>query len=229
MPKIYKNTSRKTGTQKELPNLTITKDNIDVGGYQRFTITKNDVIPVSYSGKFTFLKQWLAKHSSSCDSIADLGCSNGLVCFAAHKLGYIFIYALDHDEDCLNLIKTISDKLYCTNIVIQKYSFGDTIDKCDIVIMCALIHWIYSCTALYGSFDKIFEYLKQIVGKYLIIEWVNPNDPAIKMFKHTQFNKEIIKESYTKDNFLKSIKKYFNTVEKIYQVNGSRELYLATI
>ena len=226
---VYKNTKRKSGSQSETPSLKRVGKAYKIGGYQKFTITKHNLTAGGYSDKFNHVKKFLENNKTSCTTLSDIGASTGLVAFMAAQSGYKECHALDHDLECLHIITKIKSALGFTNVFEKMYSFGDETGPCDIVIMLALIHWIYSCTALYGSFDKIISYLRTITIKYLIIEWVDPTDPAIRLFKHIQFNKSVIKESYNKQNFLQTLKKYFASVTKVYNVNGTRELYLATV
>jgi len=229
MVKVYKNNKRSTGSQVEKPVLSLNGNSINVGGYQRYTITRTSIKPVSYSSKFEFIKKFLAGELQHCQNITDIGCSNGIVCFMAQQLGYQKIQALDHDKECIKLIGDIKSYLDIKGIEPKEYSFGNEIEPSDIVIMCALIHWVYSCTALYGTFDDIFKYLQKIVGKVLLIEWVDPADPAIRYFKHIFFNKEIIKEEYTEANFETSLKSHFSHVEKVFNVTKTRKLYIARV
>ena len=226
----YKNPRRQTGSQSETPKITVNNGTVQMSGYQRFTLTKTTVNPQSYAPKFSFIRNFIKdEHCKGSLSIADLGCSNGMVCFMANQIGYNKIHALDHDLDCLQVIKDAKNALGFEKIHEKKYSFGDPIEKVDVLIMGALIHWVYSCTSLYGSFDKIIMYLRNNVNKTLLIEWVDPTDVAIHAFKHTKFNSSIIKQPYTKENFLASLRKYFKTVDKVFTVRNTRELFVATV
>lgn len=229
MSKIYKNEKRKTGSQSERPEYKfIDNKNIQVKGYQKYKINKNKVVPEKNNEKINFIKKVIEAEENK-DTMIDLGCSNGLISFIGYFSGFNQIYSLDHDNECIELIRVVKKALNINSVKEMKYSFGDNIQACDLVIMGALIHWIFSCTALYGSFDSIISYLYSITNKTLLIEWIEPNDSAIKMFKHISFNREIIKEEYSKENFLKSMRKYFNNIEEVYKVNSTRILFKATI
>lgn len=228
MGTIYKNKKRISGSQSEIPKIILKKDQCEINGYQHFLMTKNQIIPKKYCGKFEYIKKFLSDNSKL-ESITDLGCSNGIVCFLAHHSGFKKIYGLDHDIECLKLIKNIKEHMNITNVFEKKYSFGDSFETSDIIIACALIHWIYSCTSLNGEFDRIIKYLRDHSNKYLIIEWVDPADSAIKSFKHIKFNSNIIKEEYNKNNFLTSLRKYYSKVNKVFSVTKTRELYLCEI
>lgn len=229
--KKYKNPKRKTGSQKEIPKFKIKDGCIEVLGYQKFKIKDNKIFNIKqYSKKFNDILDFL-KNNKRYSSIYDIGCSNGLMSFMSYFEGFE-VCSLDHDEECLKLIDDIC-KNNNLNIETKKYSFGDFLEKKDIVIMGALIHWIYSCTSLYGNFDSIFKYLKNITGKYLIIEWVDEKSKAVKNFNHLSFNNEVHKEEYCKNNFLNSFNRYFKDI-KILSNNydkdsNNREIYLGKI
>ncbi len=228
---IYKNRKRtgSNGTQSEAPRVRCTNSKCIVTGYQNFTITKHGItVNKGYKSKFNYIKTFLLQHTKDCSSVTDVGASSGLVSFMAAQVGYSTVYALDHDIECINIIKEIKDHLDIS-VTPKVYSFGNDNPASDIVIVGALIHWIYSCTALYGKFDEITNYLYSLTKKYLLIEWVNPTDPAIHTFHHTSFNSHIIKEAYTRNNFLTSLGKSFSQVVKVHAVNSTRELFLCTI
>jgi hypothetical protein len=230
--KVYKNSERADsgGSQSEQPTVKYQQGVCNIKGYQTFTITKTTInVSSKYNAKFKYIKKFLQKYRGTCTTVADIGASNGLVSFTASQLGYTNIYALDHDRDCIQLINNVCQYLQISNIQVEEYSFGDDYIASDIVIVGALIHWIYSCTALYGNFDQISSYLRNLTNKYLLIEWVNPDDPVIHTFHHTSFNKRVIKEPYTKANFIASLQKYFNKVDKVFQVKPTRELYLCIV
>ena len=93
--------------------------------------------------------------------------------------------------------------------------------------MFALIHWIYSCTSINGNFDKIFKYISRYVKKYLLIEWISPNDGCIKMFDHTNYNKSCHDETYNVTNFEKSLKKNIGSIINKQELDGkTRILYI---
>lgn len=231
-PTAYKNSQRRgvNGSQQEVPKITHMGNKCMISGYQCFSITRDTIIMNgNYRNKFLCIDNFLKSKLDSCKSITDIGASNGIVSFHAIQAGYTIVHALDHDTQCIQLLETVKKKFNYEGLLPKVYSFGDPHESTDIVIACALIHWIYSCTALYGDFDSITNYLRDITGTYLIIEWVNPNDPAIKFFNHISYNKDIIKEPYTKENFVASLTKKFGTVDKLLQVTPSRELYLCTV
>jgi trans-aconitate methyltransferase len=225
---IYKNKSRKSGSQSEVPSLTIDDkhNRIVVNGYQKLVITKNNIVFKHYAGKFNCIKDVLEKLSEECKTLVDLGCSSGSVCYIARNAGFEKVTGLDHDTEYLGLINRVTSHFNFDNISTKEFSFGNVVENSDVVVVCALIHWVYSCTATFYSLDKIIEYLAGFTNKYMIIEWVDPKDGAIKFFNHTSYNKDAKKEPYNKAEFMKAINKYFSESKFLLSIGGTRELYL---
>tara|TARA_B110000208_G_scaffold77208_1_gene98924 strand:+ start:5379 stop:11732 length:6354 start_codon:yes stop_codon:yes gene_type:complete len=227
-------TSNNSGSQSEIPNISISDNNLIISGYQHYNISFDGKITLkSKIEKYLIIQNILNKikinniTKTNCNSIIDIGCSNGLTSIIASSLGYN-VLSLDHDINCINLIKNIINKLNLQNIEAEQYSFGNKINKSgDIVIMLALIHWIYSCTSLFGNFDDIFKYIKPYINNYLLIEWIDTEDPAIKSFNHIDFNKKIQNQEYNKINFEDSLKKNIGNIIETIEVDGpTRILYI---
>jgi SAM-dependent methyltransferase len=209
-----------------MPKVSFLENEIKVSGYQKYSIsTPSGGIKFGRPKKYSLITEALSKLKGDCDSLIDLGCSSGGVSFLAHNLGYREIFSLDHDEEYLKIINQVNEKLSITNIHAKKFSFGDELPQGDIIFMGALIHWVYSCTALFGSFGDIFSYLKNGAKKFLIIEWIDPSDGTIKNFKHTSHNKDIHKEEYTTENFEKGLKENIGEIISIENTKATRFLY----
>lgn len=233
-PQKYKSPNRdpdSDASQSEKPAFVKEDDHIKVLGYQKFTIGPTSITDIkNHTQKYALIKTFIESKMGDCETITDVGSSNGLVAFIAAFYKYTTIHALDHDAECIQLIADICKEINITSIAPAKYSFGDPHEPSDIVFALALIHWIFSCTALMGAFDPIMAYLKSITNKYLVIEWIDPTDPCIKYLKHIDYNKQCIKEPYNKLNFLKSLKNHFTKVTKsTVNYSKTRELYLCTV
>lgn len=231
----YRNKNRNlVGSQSEQPTIQINKDKIIVGGYQRFVINKNinNMKILNKENKFKKIENILdnlyVNDKKGDKTIIDIGCSSGIVSLISQKLGYNKIVSLDHDVEYLGVLDKINKHLNITNIQTKEYSFGDSLNYSgDVVTMLALIHWIYSCTSNFGSFEKIFKYLNTICDEYLLIEWVDPKDSAIKNFKHIEYNREIIVEEYNQKNFENAIINNFGIIlDKIHLDKIYRILYI---
>ena len=221
---LYKRNN--TGPLSEKPKIKFNKENIIIDGYQNFIISKNKIIIKKKKNKYNLLFNIILKLSENSKSITDIGCSNGMLCFYSHFIGFNKIYALDYDKEYLHTINLINKKLDIKNIYTKFFSFGDNLVESDIIVMSAIIHWIYSSTALFGSFNKIFKYIKPYIKKYLIIEWIGRGDSAIKNIGHIKINQNIHTQKYCKSNFVNELKKNIGEIIDIHQVENHRYLYV---
>ena len=232
--KTYKDPKRKIGSQSEIPNIRFENDKIIVGGYQRFVINKKtlDIKYIKKKEKFTFINKLLnninIKHN--CISLADIGCSAGLTSFIALNNNFEDIVSLDHDPEYINTLQKIKKKCNITKINESVYSFGNTISKKFDVVFCgALIHWIFSLTADFRNFDSIISYLISLTNKFLIIEWVDPNDGAIKSLNHIKKRQKDNDEEYNTKNFEIAIKKFTTIISKENVDGSTRTIYVLRI
>jgi predicted Ser/Thr protein kinase len=99
-------------------------------------------------------------------------------------------------------------------------------EPADIVLAMALVHWVYSCTADFGSLDAVIKWLASISRHALVVEWVAPQDSAIANFKHTEFNQAVQSEPYTYAAFRAALGKYFPQVKYLGHVTDTRSLFL---
>ncbi len=228
---IYSDKKRvgKYSSQSEEVNMVEKPNEVEVQGYQRFLVSRDKIVPLDEQLKLKsdFMLPIL-KQYSHLSSLMDIGASNGYFVFLSNLLGFKKLCLLDHDHDYTEISKKIKEKFNLTNIDILTDKFGKNFGKYDTVLFLALIHWVYSCTSVYGKFDPIIKLLSEMTNNVLIIEWVDAEDAAVKDFKHLNFNKRKIKEEYSEKNFLKSLSKYFNSYTCVghYQ-SGTRKVYIA--
>jgi hypothetical protein len=219
----YKHPQRLKGSQSEIPTININKGIIVVNGYQKYTIDNKSVTAHSKSNKYQKVLDWLIQISPK--SYVDVGCSNGVLPFMAASEGIRNITALDHDSDCIHVIKKASE-LSGLSVSPSKYSFGEPVEKHSITSALAIIHWLWSCTAKYESFDAILAELCSFTTDYLIIEWIEPTDRAILKFKHLDFGSN--KSAYTKENFLLALSS-IGTILEYHAWNATRTVYLVRL
>ncbi len=243
----YRDPKRKCGSQAEIPAFVLSSRNgnvqyYDVSGYQHFSVPldinappgskSHDIIvpPGPYKDKFLKIQNFLMSMDNRHDkTLVDLGCSNGLVCFIAAQCNLKSVIGLDHDTECLSMLHNITKTIRTnsTDLSFNQWSFGDTIPETDILVVSALIHWVYSCTSNYGSLDAIIAYLAATVRETLIIEWIAPNDLGIQMLGHIHHNPNLHKEPYTFANFQAALDKYFVSSYKLCDVKDTRQLFVA--
>tara|TARA_B100000497_G_C7546837_1_gene330705 strand:+ start:166 stop:840 length:675 start_codon:yes stop_codon:yes gene_type:complete len=216
----YKDPKRKVGSQSEIPSIKDESNLISVFGYQKFTIDKSSLI-IKSKLKFEKINKILEKIKYK-KSFCDIGCSSGIVSILAYKNKFENITAIDHDSEYTDILKIINEKLDIKNINVITDSFGNDKNKYDVVFCGAIIHWIWSLTSNFNSFEKILNYLNNITNKILLIEWISENDDAIKSFGHITENKE----NYKTNSFEKTLIRYFKIIDKIETDNKNRILYI---
>ena len=219
------------GSQSERSNVILEHQMCRFEGYQNFVITKDSVTPLSKQRKYMALADSLKRIGIHGKTVADIGANNGIVAYMARALGAATSYAYDHDKECIANITAANNHLNITNLHAIDFDFGDMSKQinADIVIAMALIHWVYSCTSSFGCLNKIVARLCSMTSKFLIIEWIAPDDAAIKLFHHTDFNPDITKQPYTTENFEKAISNNGCVIiEKLPTESSTRTTYVIT-
>jgi len=226
----YKDPKRKIGSQSEKPRIKYNGENIRVLGYQDFTINKKTKL-IKYNkknSKFSYINELLYNlNKDNCTTIVDIGCNSGLTSLIALKNGFEHIVSLDHDSEYIDILRTIKQNCNITKINESVFSFGSPItEKFDVVFCGAIIHWIFSLTADFRNFNSIMKYLVPLTNKYLVIEWIHPNDGAIKSFNHIKKRYRKEDEAYTTKNFEIAVKQYTNIISKKNADSSTRTIYV---
>ena len=215
------------------PSMRIINDSIQVNGYQKYLINKNNIIPSENSydldEKTKLLKKYYQSTFIKDKTFLDLGAASGYFTFMAILNGSKHVTAIDIDSTHLQIIKDISKEYNIKNITTICENIDIYEGKADIVNALSIIHWIFSCTSIFGSMEKMISFLKSITTEVLFIEWIDPTDEAIKYFKHLDYNKKDIKQSYNYENFILELNKNFTSIEMIGKTRSTRKLFKATI
>ncbi|WP_155988710.1 hypothetical protein [Thioalkalivibrio sp. ALE17] len=221
--------TRKVGSQKEEPRIRHDKDGgITVEGYQSYKIKKNRIKPekLQHALKYQIIRPYLRQISPDC-SVIDIGCSAGVIGLQAYFDGYKNLYFLDHDKEYLGLLEEVASELgvetarvICSPI--DKYN-----GRGDVAFAFAIIHWIYSYSARYGSLGSAVSDLKRLGGTCLFIEWIDNSDPAIVKEGHIRKNREVQKAPYNKKEFVKALSENYSHIKMIGRVSKTREIWLA--
>ena len=216
----YKDPKRKVGSQSEIPSIDEDSNIINVKGYQNFTINKLS-LDINSKSKFKKINKVISEFKDY-NSFCDIGCSAGIVSILAYKNNFKNIVSIDHDQEYIKILNKLINKLNITYINTKIESFGINKNTYDVVFCGAIIHWIWSLTSNYSSFEEIFKYLSSITNNILLIEWISERDNAIRGFGHITKNKQ----NYTTANFNNSIVKYFKLLKKIELDGATRILYV---
>jgi len=208
-----------------------TKNELIFHGYQEFSLAK-DWIRVSpddaaLQRKYELLFPFFMPRYLKNRSILDLGANAAFCCFWALQQKAEKAIAVDIDEVYLKMIEEAKKRFGFENLEIYRANVADWQEPEDIVVALALVHWIYSTTALFGSLDAVVGKLAQLTKYILIVEWIEPDDQAIQFFHHIDRNKDIVREPYTLEAFEAALAHHFCKSEVIGKISPTRKLYVA--
>lgn len=205
----------------------VLNDTIRVNGYQSYTLN-GKITPLDHKTKTKYnLVNWILEGDwIENKTVLDIGTNAGFFALLCQLNRAKKVDCLEIDKTYINTLQSILNNKGIDNIAIHNKNVIEYTGKADLVIAFALIHWIYSCTSDYGSLSKVVKKLADLSNELVLIEWVAPEDEAIKFFKHTDYNKDIITEPYTFDNFVKALESNFTHFELVGSVSETRKIYL---
>lgn len=200
-------------------------------GYQEFTLTRHalwvsDDDP-ALKRKQELLSRFMCPSHLASRSVLDLGANSGFFSFWAIQGGARSATAVDMDHTYLRMVEEARSRLGFSNLTPVYSNVADWNEPADVVLALALVHWIYSCTATMGSLDSVIGKLADLTKYMLVVEWVDPEDPAIGFFHHIDWNKELAAGPYTLDAFEAALAHHFVRHELIGDVSSTRRLYVA--
>jgi serine/threonine protein kinase len=204
---------------------------VTVHGYQEFVLTKYSVLALdndeNLKNKYNVVKSYFSPHYLKGKRVLDLGANGGFFSFLAAQNGAEDVTALDMDSEYVKIVKQAAKILGFQNINVINSNFSDWDRPAAVVLALALVHWVYSCTACFGSLDAVIKKLADLTDYMLIIEWVDPNDQAIEFFHHTQWNQEKILGHYNFTAFEEALSKYFIHHELLGDISTTRRVFAA--
>jgi hypothetical protein len=212
--------------------LTLDDAGAHLRGYQSFSVNP-EVGTLLATGPQLMAKEAALEHLFSRSimagrSVLDLGGNNGYFAFKALQRGASSATVVDIDPECivnLNRVKT----RYPTLRLEAVCQGTDTWNRpADVVLAFALIHWVYSCTARALSLDRVVEALAALTRDALAVEWVDPADPLVVGFHHTEVATGGVAEPYDFEAFFQALNRRFSRVELLAELSPTRRIYLAT-
>lgn len=219
--------------QQVRPTLNKVGDYFSITGYQDYNISKIKIVPISDNIK---TKLSLMKSTIQSDilgkTISDIGCSNMFFGFLSYFYGATNVIGIDLDTDYLKQNNHLINQLLMKNVSCENINVVDYKTPADTVFAFAIIHWIYSCSGFLGSLENVVKHLKSITNKCLYVEWIDPSDDCISaMLHHIDFNKDLTKQDYNKDNFVKYLQDNFSSISYlgVSKQSGTREIYRCVI
>jgi SAM-dependent methyltransferase len=200
-------------------------------GYQEFFLTRHMIRVLDHDQnlktKYVHLQRFFTRQYLGGRSFLDLGANAGFFCFLALQNGAQQATAIDIDQPYLDVISKTRDHLGFENLEAVNSNVNDWSQPADVVIALALVHWLYSCTALYGSLEAVIQKFATLTNYLLLVEWVDPADPAIEFFHHTDWNQANANEPYTFSLFEEALSKHFVKHELVGDISPTRKLFAA--
>jgi hypothetical protein len=202
-----------------------------VAGYQSYTAFPHAVIPdpkdQSLSRKQHLLAPYFTSHLLRQRTILDLGANNAFFSLWGLHSGAAAATAVDMDPQCHTLVSRVAGHLNIRNLRFVEANIQEWNEPADVVLALALVHWVYSCTADFGSLDAVIAWLASLSRHALIVEWIAPQDSAIANHHHTDFNPQSHHQPYSYGAFRAALAKYFPSVTYLGHVTDTRPLFLA--
>lgn len=219
----YRDKARQVGSQKEVPSFSQDGDMLKIRGYQDYDLTPNGVVILKKQYKFNYIKKQLM--GTKAHTFMDMGCNAGESSFIARQVGFDQVYSLDHDSEYIGMMKkVVALRGESEHMHPQVLSFGDALPlNPDVLFVGALIHWVYSCTAHHLSFAPILKYLS--VAPMLFIEWIDPEDVAMRNFNHLKCGNTTHTEDYTVENFERAVNEIGHIIFRHAIDTNTRVLY----
>lgn len=219
---------RRTGSRTQIPELWVKGGRVTVSGYQDFTIQGGLVEKLPLPDKYRKLDCYLrdcAALLGGQGSFLDIGCSAGLLCFLAREAGFRSVTGLDHDREYVGILAAAS---LVGGLPVEPVvgDWRDAPGEYDIVAGMAVIHWMFAAPGSEGSFDSIFRNLASRTRRYLLLEWVAPEDATIAQFCLDLRDGGAQREPYTLENFLAAAQRQFGAVDAVIETSRTRRVYV---
>jgi hypothetical protein len=205
-------------------------DPVVVHGYQEFAVTARSIRPLPtdppLAQKRNLVERYFNREFMAGKSFLDLGANGAFFSFWAAQCGASPVTAVDLDATYVDIVSRVAAH---TGLGVRAAlaKVQDWEEPADVAFAFALVHWLYSCTANYGSLDGVIGKLASLTRELLVVEWIAPEDRAIKEFNHTQWNADTVTGPYTVDAFETALRRHFGRVEILGETRPTRVVYAA--
>lgn len=230
MKDVSKPYSRGIGSQGEAPTITNSERGISVGGYQGFEISNRRLTfnKVATEIKYLLLRPYISRYLKH-GVIADIGCSAGAVGLKLLEAGAERVVFIDHDPTYTDVVTSVVQNMGLgSRTEIHTEKVGQCQVTCETGIALALVHWLYSYSESFGSLYQIIRALKKIASKTLIVEWVSPDDSAIRSASHLAQNIEVHRSPYSEAQFINALAQNYTYYKRIGRVSSTRNIWIAS-
>ena len=204
-----------------------------VDGYQQYALTRHDIRcgprHPETQAKARLLADWMTPRFLKGRDVLDLGGNAAFHSLWALQAGARSATVVDIDEGALENGRRAAQHVGLEGLTVSRSNAAEWSEPADVVLALALVHWVYSCTALFGSMSAVVERLASLTRYLALIEWVAPDDALIARCGHTQWNRESVTGPYDEGEFLDALKRSFPRVQVVGEVSPTRRVYAAFV
>src|SRR5205085_2831600 len=148
-------------------------DPVVVHGYQEFAVDARSIVPLPtdppLARKRVLVQRYFDRDFMAGKSFLDIGANGGFFSFWAAQQGAAKVTALDMDETYVELVRTVAAHTRLSRVRPVRTKVQDFDGQADVALAFAMIHWLYSCTANYGSLDAVVGKLASLTRDLLVV------------------------------------------------------------
>jgi hypothetical protein len=161
-------------------------------------------------------------------TVLDLGGNNGFFTLRALLSGATSGTVVDVDGECVANVNRLRARLPELPLGAHKVNFERWREPADVVIAFALVHWVYSCTSRLLSLESVVDRIAALARDFAMVEWVDPADPLVEGYRHTQVGPGETFEPYSFERFMDALVARFESVELLGELSPTRRIFLAS-
>lgn len=161
-------------------------------------------------------------------TVLDLGGNNGFFTLRALLSGATAGTVVDVDGECVANVNRLRARLPALPLGAHQENFERWRERADVVIAFALVHWVYSCTSRLHSLETVVEKIASLAQDFAVVEWVDPADPLVEGYRHTQVRPGEPFEPYSFERFMDALVARFDRVELLGELTPTRRIFLAS-
>jgi serine/threonine protein kinase len=202
-----------------------------VDGYQQYVLTRHSIRcgprHPETQAKASLMAAWMSPRFLAGRDVLDLGGNAAFHSLWALQQGALHATVVDIDGGALENGKRAAAHVGIPALSVAATNVADWTEPADVVLALALVHWAYSCTALFGSASAFVERIASLTRYLAFVEWVAPADRVVAEFGHLEWNAASVAAPYTEVDFLASLNRAFARVVVVGDVSATRRVYAA--
>jgi hypothetical protein len=222
--------SRPHGSQPESPAVSrLSSELLRITGYQRFTLNAHgfEQLDLAHRLKYELIAPYLSS-LDALDVVADIGCAAGAIGLQLAIRQGRRVAFIDHDQEYVAVVRACLEHVGRADCETHTASMATLPHAFPAGIAFALIHWIYSYSEAAGSLDRAVALIRRVATRDLFIEWVAPDDPAIRAWRHIEQNPESIVSPYRQDLFVDALRRHYGHCRCLGSVSATRAIWYAS-